>query len=166
MDQPGPGPEQPAPASEPAPPGASSAAEGPGGPAPPKPPPAPEPPERESIIDAVIDLLQTATDWLRQEVEVTVRDKVAMPLQRVGIAVASTGAAGCLTVVGLSFIGVGGVWGLGNWIGFPAAFLLIGGAYLLGAVVFIVIRARVMLRETERTKEAREGEGELAKPGK
>ncbi len=104
--------------------------------------------EKEGLVDALGDLLQTAADWVRQEAEATVRDKVALPLQRVGIAVASTGAAGCLVVVALLFIGIGSVWALGSWLGFPAAFLLIGGVYLLGAVIFIAIRAKVMLRDT------------------
>ena len=96
-------------------------------------------PKRESIIDAVADLLQMASDWVRQEAETTVREKVALPLQNVGIAVGSVGAAGCLAVMGMLFVAIALFMLLGRLITYPGAFGLIGGVYLLGAVVFIVV---------------------------
>jgi hypothetical protein len=103
-------------------------------------------PKRETIVDAIADLLQSLSDWLRQEVGATMREKVVLPLQKAGIAVAAASAAGCLAVIGLVFIAVGLFILLGQAIGYAAAFLLVGGVYLLGAVVFIVVRFKVMQR--------------------
>ncbi len=109
--------------------------------------PEPEaPPQRESIIDALADLLQMAVDWLRQEAETTVREKVALPLQKVGITVGSVAAAGCLAVMGLLFVAVALFMFIGQAIGYAGAFLLVGAVYLIGAVVFIVISQREKLR--------------------
>jgi hypothetical protein len=102
--------------------------------------------QRQSLIDAVADLLQTASDWLRQEVETTVREKVALPLQNVGITVGSVAAAGRLAVMGLLFIAVALFMFLGQLIGYAGAFLLVGLVYVIGAVVFIVISQRKKLR--------------------
>jgi len=56
------------------------------------------------IIDSIADLLQTATDWVRQEAEAVVREKIVLPIQKLGLTLASASAAGCLAVVGLIFI--------------------------------------------------------------
>jgi hypothetical protein len=114
----------------------------------PQPPPVPEPPapERPSIIDAVVDLLQTTVDWLKQEAETTVREKVALPLQKVGLAIGSMAAAGCLLVVGLIFVAIALFMWLGRLITYPGAFMLVGVVYLIGAGVFLVIKSRSMVR--------------------
>ncbi|MDO8949387.1 MAG: phage holin family protein [Actinomycetota bacterium] len=97
-----------------------------------------------SIIDSIADLLQTATDWVRQEAEAVVRDKIVAPIQRLGLTLASASAAGCLAVVGLIFIGVALFLLLAEWLTYPGALLAVGGVYLLGSVVFIVIKVRLM----------------------
>lgn len=98
----------------------------------------------QGIIDAVADLLQTASDWLRQEAEAVVREKVIKPVQRLGLTLVSASAAGCLLVVGLSFIAVGLFILLGQWITYPGALLAIGGVYVLVSLVFIAIKVRMM----------------------
>ena len=40
--------------------------------------------DERTVIDAAADLLQTIVDWLRQEAEAAVREKVVLPLQRLG----------------------------------------------------------------------------------
>ncbi|MBN2405371.1 MAG: phage holin family protein [Coriobacteriia bacterium] len=107
---------------------------------------APEAPKTgiEGIIDAVADLLQTASDWVRQEAETVVREKVVKPIQRLGLTLVSASAAGCLLVVGLIFIAVGLFVLLGEWITYPGALLAIGGVYVLVSLVFIVIKVRMM----------------------
>ncbi len=97
-----------------------------------------------SIIDSVADLLQTATDWVRQEAEAVVRDKIVAPIQRLGLTLVSAAAAGCLAVVGLIFIAVALFLLLAEWLTYPGALLAIGGVYLLISVVFIVIKVRMM----------------------
>lgn len=114
----------------------------------PEPMPAPEPPapERPSLIDTVIDLLQTLRDWVRQELGDAVHDKVAVPLQRVGTAIGSAFAAGCLLVVGLIFIAISLLLLLAHFLTWPGALALIGAVYLIGAAVFLVIKSRSMVR--------------------
>jgi hypothetical protein len=103
-------------------------------------------PERPRIVDAVIELLQTTVDWLKQEAETTVREKVALPLQKVGLAIASASAAGCLLAFGLVLVGVALFMLLGQWLTYPGALLLIGGVYIVASIVFVIIKARVMLK--------------------
>lgn len=100
----------------------------------------------ESIIDALADLLQLASTWVRQQVETTMREKVVLPLQKLGITVAAAMAAGCLVVIGLIFVAVAAVIGLGNLIGYGWTFFLIGAIFLIGAAVFLVIKGRNMQR--------------------
>ncbi|PKQ19637.1 MAG: hypothetical protein CVT66_08960 [Actinobacteria bacterium HGW-Actinobacteria-6] len=97
-----------------------------------------------AIIDSIADLLQTATDWVRQEAESVIREKIVLPIQRLGLTIVSASAAGCLAVVGLIFIAVALFLLLAQWLTYPGALLAIGGVYLLGAVVFIVIKVRMM----------------------
>lgn len=100
--------------------------------------------ERKDIVDLAADLLQMASDWLRQEVKQIVRTRVVLPLQRLGLTLASAQAAGCLMVVGLLFIEVAGVMFLGEWLGYRWAFLIIGGTAVLTSTVFIAIKMRLM----------------------
>lgn len=97
-----------------------------------------------AIIDSVADLLQTATDWVRQEAEAVVREKIVQPIQRLGLTLASASAAGCLAVVGLIFIGVALFLLLAQWLTYPGALLAIGGVYLVFSIVFVVIKVRLM----------------------
>ncbi|MBN2847183.1 MAG: phage holin family protein [Coriobacteriia bacterium] len=98
----------------------------------------------EGIIDAVADLLQTASDWVRQEAEAVVREKIVLPVQKLGLTLASATAAGCLLVVGLVFIAVALFLILAGWVGYPGALLIIGGTYVLASLVFLVIKVRSM----------------------
>jgi hypothetical protein len=98
----------------------------------------------EGIIEAVADLLQTASDWVRQEAETVVREKIVLPIQKLGLTLASASAAGCLLVVGLIFIAVALFLWLAAWLTYPGALALIGGVYVLLSLVFIVIKVRSM----------------------
>jgi len=98
----------------------------------------------EGIIDAVADLLQSAADWVRQEAETVVREKIVLPIQKLGLTLASASAAGCLLVVGLIFIAVALYLVLASWLTHPGALALIGGVYVLASAVFIVIKVRSM----------------------
>jgi hypothetical protein len=131
----------PASTSGPAPGGASA----PGGsPAPggaPKPEGSPAP-KGESLIDAIADLMQMCVDWFRSEAADVMRDKVVLPMQQLGLTVASASAAGCLVVIGLMFIFVAVLLILAQWLGWPGALLLVGGLILAGAGVFTYIKMR------------------------
>lgn len=96
------------------------------------------------VIDAIADLLQFVVDWLRQEAEALMHDKVVIPLQKLGLTLASGCAAAALAALGIGFIAVGVFMLLGQWLTYPGALLLIGGVLVLGAVVFTVIKMRSM----------------------
>lgn len=98
----------------------------------------------ENIIDSVADLLQTFVDWLRQEAAAVVREKVVLPIQRLGLTLASASAAGCLLVVGLIFVAVALFLLLAQAVGYPVALLIIGGVYIIGAAVFLFLKVRLM----------------------
>ncbi|MGB4593911.1 MAG: phage holin family protein [Coriobacteriia bacterium] len=109
--------------------------------------PDPGEPKKDSvtaIIDSVADLLQTATDWVRQEAEAVVREKIVAPIQRLGLTLASASAAGCLAVVGLIFIAVAMFLVLAEWLTYPGALLAIGAVYLIGSIIFVIIKVRLM----------------------
>lgn len=96
----------------------------------------------EGIIDAVADLLQTAVDWLRQEAAAVVREKVVLPIQKLGLTLASASAAAAMLALGLTFLAVAGFLVLADWVGYPGALAIIGGVYVLASVVFLVIKVR------------------------
>jgi hypothetical protein len=98
----------------------------------------------ENIIDAVADLLQTLVDWLRQEAAAIVREKIVLPIQKLGLTLASAAAAAALAVLGLIFIAVALYLLLAEAVGHPFALLIIGGAYLLASAVFLIIKVRSM----------------------
>lgn len=96
------------------------------------------------ILDQLVDLAQTARDWVRQEAEATVKEKIVPPLQKLGITVASAMAAATLMVVGLMFLAVAAMVYLSQLLGVPLAFLIVGSLYLAGAAIFTVIKVRAM----------------------
>lgn len=100
----------------------------------------------DQIIEGVADLLQSAADWVRQEAGDIVREKIVLPLQRLGITVASASAAGCLVVLGITAISIAAFLYLAQWLTYPGALLAIGAVLLLGAAVFLIIKARSMQR--------------------
>jgi hypothetical protein len=98
------------------------------------------------ILDAVVDLLETARDWVQQEAEATVREKIVLPIQRLGLTLASAAAAASLLVVALIFIAVAAVIWLGSLIGYAWTFFAIGMTFLIGSAVFLAIKVRSMQR--------------------
>ena len=98
------------------------------------------------ILDQLVDLAQTARDWVRQEAEATVKEKIVPPLQKVGLAIASAFAAASLMVIGLIFVAVAAMVYLSQLLGVPLAFLIVGALYLGGAAIFTVVKVRSMQR--------------------
>jgi hypothetical protein len=96
------------------------------------------------LLDSLVDLLETARDWVQQEAEATVREKIVLPLQRLGLTLASAVAAATLLVIALIFIAVAAVIALGNLIGYAWTFFAIGMTFLIGSVIFFVIKVRSM----------------------
>lgn len=98
------------------------------------------------ILDQLLDLAQTARDWVRQEAEATIKEKVVPPLQKLGLTIASASAAAALLVVGLLFVAVAAIVYLSQLIGVPLAFLAIGLLFLIGAGIFTRMKVRSMQR--------------------
>jgi len=98
------------------------------------------------ILDQLVDLAQTARDWVRQEAEATVKEKIVPPLQRLGLTVASAFAAATLLVIGMIFVAVAAMVYLTQLIGVPLAFLIVGGVLLVGATVFTIVKVKAMQR--------------------
>ncbi len=103
-------------------------------------------PEERTVFDAAADLLQTLVDWLRQEAEAIVREKIVLPLQKLGLTLASGMAAAALLVFGLCFIAVGLLLLLAQWLTWPGALLAIGGVLVLGSAVFTALKTRNLQR--------------------
>jgi hypothetical protein len=100
--------------------------------------------EQRTVVDAVADLLQTVVDYLRQEAGALVRDKVAAPLQRVGLVIAWASAAASVFVLGVLFVSAGVLLVIAKWLGWPGALFLVGGVLILGFVVFTALKMRSM----------------------
>lgn len=96
------------------------------------------------ILDQLLDLLQTARDWVRQEAEAVVKEKIVPPLQLLGITIASASAAAALLVIGLIFIAVAAIVFLSQLLGVPLAFLLIGLVFVTGAGIFTYVKVKAM----------------------
>ena len=96
------------------------------------------------IIDQLLDLLQTARDWVRQEAEATVKEKIVPPLQKLGLALASGFAAATLLAIGLIFIAVAALVYLSQVLGVPLAFFIVGAIFIVGAAIFTAVKVRSM----------------------
>ena len=98
------------------------------------------------ILDKLVDLAQTARDWVRQEAEAVVKEKIVPPLQKLGIAVASAFAAATLLVIGLIFVAVAAIVYLSQLLGVALAFFLIGAVFLIGAGIFTARKVKAVQR--------------------
>ena len=99
--------------------------------------------DERTVIDATADLLQTIVDWLRQEAEAASRDKVMLPLQRLGFTLFSASAAAGLMFVGLIFISIASLLLLAEWLTWPGALYLIGGLLIVGSAIFLYFKTRL-----------------------
>lgn len=119
-------------------------ATGPTGPGPvPDTEPEPEPEvKRETLADAIADLLQMAVNYLRQETAGVMRDKVVLPGQQLGKMVAFALAAAFLLALGLGFVAVALLLLLAQFLTWPGALGAIGGVLLVGAAVFTSLKVR------------------------
>ncbi|MDH4139906.1 MAG: hypothetical protein OEV43_04980 [Coriobacteriia bacterium] len=104
------------------------------------------PRDERGVIEAIADLLQTIVDWLRQEAEAAVRDKIVFPLQKLGFTLFWAWAAASVAVLGIGFIAVGALILLSEWLTWPGALFAVGGALVLGAAIFTALKMRSMER--------------------
>jgi hypothetical protein len=99
-------------------------------------------PAEPTLIDSIADLLQVIVDWLRQEAESTVKNKVVLPLQQLGLTMLSAQLAVTLVLLGAIFISVGSMILLADWVGWPGALYIVGGTCVLIALILAFIAGK------------------------
>jgi hypothetical protein len=99
-------------------------------------------PKRQTIIDAVADLLQMVVNYLRQEAAALMRDKVVLPGQQLGRLIAFAFAAAFALALGIGYVSVAVLLLLAQWLGWPGALALIGGILIAGAAIFTWLKVR------------------------
>ncbi len=109
-----------------------------------QPSPEPEGPQRPTVADAIADFVQMFVDYVRQETEGVVRDKVVLPTQKAGQVVAFAMAAAAVLFLGIGYISVAAMMVLAAYVGWPAALFLIGGVLVLGAAGLTGLKMRRM----------------------
>jgi hypothetical protein len=121
----------------------------------------------QEVIDASADFLITGRDYIRQEAEGVMREKIAPPLQEVGVTVASMWAAVTLLVLGLIFVAVAAMIFLSQLVGPALAFLIVGVIYLIGAGIFLFIKVQQVKRSAEALEASQKlrGTGPESAPG-
>lgn len=102
----------------------------------------PDRPDERTIIDAAADLLQTIVDWLRQEAEAVVKDKVVLPLQALGFTLFFGLAASGLMMAGALMISIATLLWLADVWGWVAVLYAIGGVQLTLSAVAFYFRVR------------------------
>ena len=106
--------------------------------------PAGAPADERTVIDAVADLLQTIVDWLRQEAEAALKEKIVLPLQALGFTLFFGLAASGLIMAGLIMISVASLLLLAGWLGWPGALYLIGGLMVVASTIALYFRQRTV----------------------
>lgn len=100
----------------------------------------------ERLVEQAADLLQMGADWLRQEAEGVVREKVVLPLQRLGLTRAAAAAAAALFVAGVLVVAVGVLLRLGRAIGWDVTLWVIGGVLIVASGIAAVVMYRKVQR--------------------
>lgn len=90
-------------------------------------------PAGKTIADSVADLIQLFVDYVRQETESVVRDKVVLPTQKAGQVVAFALAAAMTLFLGIAFVAVGSLMLLAYFVGWIAALYIVGAVLIGGA---------------------------------
>lgn len=99
-------------------------------------------PKRESLLDAILDLLQMVVNYLRQEAAALMHDKIVLPGQQLGRLIAFAFAAAFALALGVGFVAVALLLLLARWLTWPGALGLIGGLLILGAAIFTWLKVR------------------------
>ncbi len=95
--------------------------------------PQPSPPPRPSIADAIADLVQMFVDYVRQETEGIMHDKVVVPTQKAGQVVAFALAAAMVLFLGVAYLSVSAMMLLAHFVGWIAALAIIGAVLVIVA---------------------------------
>jgi|GEM_PF-5285391 len=90
-------------------------------------------PAGKTIADSIADLIQLFVDYVRQETESVVREKVVLPTQQAGQVVAFALAAAMTLFLGIAFVAVGSLMLLAYFVGWIAALYIVGAVLIAGA---------------------------------
>lgn len=104
--------------------------------------PTPKPADERTVIDAVADLLQTIVDWLRQEAEAVVKEKVVLPLQGLGFTLFFGLAASGLMMAGALMLSIASLLLMARYLTWPGALGAIGVVLLIFSGVAFFFRVR------------------------
>lgn len=93
----------------------------------------------EQMVEAAADLLRSASDWLRQEAESTVREKVVAPLQRLGLTLAAAYTAANLFVIAILLLLIAALVHFGQSFGYAAVLAVMGAGLLVATVAALIL---------------------------
>jgi hypothetical protein len=100
-------------------------------------------PERKSIPELVAETLELVARFVREQARETVEKNIIGPLRLAGSWVGAGCVASALAAIGVIFLAVGLFQALAAALGSAwAAWLIVGGAYLLAAVAIILVRLK------------------------
>lgn len=91
------------------------------------------PPPRPSIADAITELIQMFVDYVRQETDGIMHEKVVVPTQKAGQVVAFALAAALVLFLGVAYLSVSAMMLLAHFVGWIAALAIIGALLVAGA---------------------------------
>lgn len=91
------------------------------------------PPPRPSIADAITELVQMFVDYVRQETDSIMHEKVVVPTQKAGQVVAFALAAAMVLFLGVAYLSVSAMMLLAHFVGWIAALAIIGAVLVVGA---------------------------------
>lgn len=97
---------------------------------------------RPTIADAIADLVQLFVDYVRQETESVVKEKVVLPTQKAGQVVAFALAAAGALFLGIAYLSVAAMMLLASFVGWPGALAIIGAVLVVGAASLTYMKMR------------------------
>jgi hypothetical protein len=100
-------------------------------------------PDRRSLPELVAELLELVARFFREQAQETVQNNIIKPLKLAGSYVGAGCLASALMAIAVVFLAIGLFQALAaavhsSW----AAWLIVGGAYLVAAVVIVLARMK------------------------
>ncbi len=103
-------------------------------------------PPRVTVADALADFVQMFVDYVRQETDDLVKEKVVRPAQKAGQVVAFALAAAGVLFLGVGFMSAAALLVLADLMGWTAALTLVGLVLIACAGGFTYLRMKRMQR--------------------
>ncbi len=100
--------------------------------------------QEKSLIELITELVDLANRYIREQLRLTLRKSIILPLQGLGLNLAFTIVAAMMIAISVIFLAVGFFLYLATAVGYPLAYLIIGFFYLIIAAVLIGLRVRTV----------------------